>query len=212
MIAGVVLAAGRSSRLGRPKQLVELDGEPLIRHTVTEILRASLDLVIVVIGHEADAVRAAIGDLPVRVVVNPEYALGQSTSLRCGVNSLPPETEAAILLLGDQPGVSAEMIDALRREWSQSRAPVVAPRYRGGIGNPVLFARSVFPELRAVEGDTGAKPIVHAHRRAGDLRLVPIDQPAPRDIDTQADVDDLLSGAFKLTASPPANANARRRV
>ncbi|MFN8593074.1 MAG: nucleotidyltransferase family protein [Thermomicrobiales bacterium] len=192
MIAGVVLAAGRSSRLGRPKQLVPLEGEPLIRHTIRAILRSSLDRVIVVAGHEALAVHAALADLPVAVVVNPNYALGQSTSLRCGVDALPAETEAAVFLLGDQPRVRAETIDALVQAWRQTGAPVVAPLYRDGIGNPVLFARSVFPELRAVEGDTGAKPVVQGHRRAGDLHLAPVDAPAPCDLDTEADYAALL--------------------
>ena len=150
------------------------------------------------VRHEADAVRAAIRDLPVTIVVNPDYALGQSTSIRAGLAAVSPDAVAAMVLLGDQPGIRAGTIDALLDAWPETGAPIVAPRYRDGIGNPVLFARRVFPELLAVEGDTGAKSVVAAHQRAGNLLLVPIDQPAPSDVDTPGDVSE-LSASLALT-------------
>jgi molybdenum cofactor cytidylyltransferase len=192
VITGVVLAAGRSSRLGRPKQLLPFGNEPLLRYTVRRILKSSLDEVLVVVGHEAEAVTATIADLPVRVIVNPDAALGQSTSVQAGLANLAPQTEAVVFFLGDQPGIDATIIDALVAAWRESRAPVVAPRYRDGIGNPVLFDRSAFAELASLDGDSGARPIVREHERAGDLLLVPVDRPRPRDIDTEADYAALL--------------------
>lgn len=193
MIAGIVLAAGRSSRLGRNKQLLPLHGQPLLRHTLRRVLASRLDAVILVVGHEADAVREAARGLPVTVVSNPDYAEGQSTSVRAGLAALPPNTEAAVFILGDQPGTDGEVIDALIDAWRESGAPVVAPRFTDRTGNPVLFDRRVFPEFDALTGDTGAKPVVAAHRRAGDLLLVPIEQPAPRDVDTDEDFNALLA-------------------
>jgi molybdenum cofactor cytidylyltransferase len=193
VIAGVVLAAGRSSRLGRPKQLLPLAGEPLIRHTARRALAAPLDEVIVVVGHEGEAVRAALADLPVRIVVNPDAERGQSTSVLAGLATLGPETEAVIFLLGDQPGVDTKVIDALASVWRETGAPVVAPRYQNGMGNPVLFDRRTFLEFETLTGDAGARPIVRAHAAAGDLRLVPVAGSAPPDVDTEADYAALLA-------------------
>ncbi|MBA3449792.1 MAG: nucleotidyltransferase family protein [Chloroflexia bacterium] len=201
MIVGIVLAAGRSSRLGRPKQLLPVGGEPLLRYTLGRVLASSLDQVTVVVGHEADEVRAALAGFPVGLVLNPDAALGQSTSVIAGMLALPPETEAAVMLLGDQPEVEPTVIDALIAAWRETRAPVVAPRYSDGMGNPVLFDRSLFPELTTLAGDTGARPIVLAHRNADTLLLVPVASPAPPDVDTEEDYAALL--ASLPPAAPP---------
>lgn len=198
MIAGVVLAAGTSSRLGRPKQLLPVGGEPLVRHTLRAILASKLDDVLVVLGHEADAVQSAIAALPVRVVHNPDFARGQSTSVRAGLAALAPETEAAVFLLGDQPGVDPDVIDALITAWRDTNAPIVAPRYTGGIGNPILFDRRLFPELGTLEGDRGANRIVRLLERQGRLEIVPIHHPAPPDVDIESDYTALLAA----TTSP----------
>jgi molybdenum cofactor cytidylyltransferase len=104
-----------------------------------------LDEVILIVGHEAAAVRAAVADLPVQIVENPAAAQGQSTSVLAGLAVIPPTTEAVVFLLGDQPGIDPNVIDALIATWRESHAPVVAPRYEDGMGNPVLFDRRVFP-------------------------------------------------------------------
>ncbi len=200
MIAGIVLAAGRSSRLGRPKQLLPLQGEPLIRHTLRRVLASSLDRVLLVIGHEADEVRAAVAGLSVDCVVNPDAAAGQSTSVRAGLAALPPDAEAAVFILGDQPGIDPNVIDALIASWRTSGAPVVAPRYEDRIGNPVLFDRRIFPELATLEGDSGARPVVRAYHDAGDLHLTPVAGPAPPDVDTEVDYAALLA---VLPEQPP---------
>ena len=193
MIAGIVLAAGRSSRLGRPKQLLAIQDEPLLRYTLRRVLASRLDEVVLVLGHKADTIRETIADLPVTIVVNPDYTLGQSTSVRAGLAALPTETDAAVFLLGDQPGVNPDVIDALIERWRESGAPVVAPRYANGPSNPILFDRHVFPEFADLAGDSGAKPIVEAHRCAGTLATVPVAAPAPRDVDTEEDFTALLS-------------------
>jgi molybdenum cofactor cytidylyltransferase len=197
VIAGIILAAGRSSRLGRPKQLLPLHGEPLIRHTLRRVLASSLDQVIVVVGHEADEVCAAVAGLTAACVFNPDAATGQSTSVRTGLAALSPDVAAAVFLLSDQPGVDPNVIDALIAAWRESRSAVVAPRYEDRIGNPVLFDRRVFPELALLEGDTGARPVVRAYQDSGELQLVPVHGAAPPDVDTEADY------AALIAASPP---------
>lgn len=206
MIAGIVLAAGRSSRLGRPKQLLSIHGEPLLRYTVRRILASALDEIIVVIGHEADAVRAAIADLPIEVVFNPDAALGQSTSVIAGLRALTPGTEATVFLLGDQPGIDPAVIDALIASWQETGAPVVAPRYADGIANPVLFDVRVFPELAGLRGDTGARAIVRAREKHGELSTVAIPWPAPPDIDTEADYAAMLASLSESTRAAPQSA------
>ena len=203
MIVGIVLAAGRSSRLGRPKQLLPVLGEPLIRHTLRRVLASSLDQVILVVGHEAEEVCDTVSDLRVTCVFNPDAAAGQSTSVRAGVNALSPAVEAAVFILGDQPGIDPAVIDVVIAAWRTSGAPVAAPRYEDRMGNPVLFDRRVFPELAALEGDTGARPVVRAYHDSGDLHVVPVAGHAPPDVDTEADYTALIATISQQPASAP---------
>jgi molybdenum cofactor cytidylyltransferase len=191
-IAGVILAAGRSARLGRPKQLLPLAGRPLLAHTLGHAIASTLDEVILVLGHEAATIAAAVGDLGQRTIINPDHAAGQSTSVRAGLAALPPDSGAVLFLLGDQPSVTAEIIDTLLSGYRADPAPILVPVYGTERGNPVLFDRALFPELSRVSGDEGARAIVRAHR--GDVRLMPVpgDQP-PQDVDTEADYQRLLA-------------------
>ncbi|MFQ3631560.1 NTP transferase domain-containing protein [Roseiflexus sp.] len=159
-IAGIILAAGTSSRMGRSKQLLDWGGRPLVRAIAETALAAGLDEVIVVIGSIAGEVGAALADLPVRLAPNPLAAAGQSTSLRAGIAALSPKVAAAVILLADQPFVTAAIIEALVRAWRDRYAPIVAPVFAGTRGNPVLFDRSMFAELLAIEGDQGARSII----------------------------------------------------
>ncbi|MFT4038494.1 MAG: nucleotidyltransferase family protein [Thermomicrobiales bacterium] len=194
MIAGVVLAAGRSSRLGRPKQLLDLHGQPLLRVTLDRVLAAHLDVVYVVLGHEAEAIRAAIAGLPVQIIHNPDAAQGQSTSVLAGINAAATgDPEAVVFLLGDQPQIAPALIDALTARWRETGAGVVAPEYTDGIGNPILFDRRVLPDLASLTGDVGARDVVRAHKASGDIALVPVPAPAPRDVDTEDDYAALLA-------------------
>ena len=203
MIAGIVLAAGRSSRLGRPKQLLPVRGEPLIRYTLRRVLSSSLDQALLVVGHEADEVRDAVAGLPVECVFNPDAAAGQSTSVRAGLAALSPEIGAAVFILGDQPGIDPNVIDALIASWRTSSAPVVVPHYQDRMGNPVLFDRRVFPELAALKGDTGARPVVRAYHDSGELQVVPVAGPAPPDVDTEADYAALIAALSEQPAHVP---------
>lgn len=194
MISGVILAAGGSSRLGRPKQLLPLGGLPLLAHALRHATASSLDQVVLVLGHEAAAISAALGEsaAPVKIVVNPNYAAGQSTSVRAGLDALDPTSHAALFLLGDQPQVGPGLIDALLTAYRATNPPLVVPTYGGRPGNPILFDRALFPELAAIEGDEGARGVVRAH--AADALRLPVGAgPPPPDVDTEADYAALLA-------------------
>lgn len=199
MIVGIVLAAGRSSRLGRPKQLLPLAGQSLIRHTVRRVLESSLDQVIVVVGEDR-AVRKALDGLPVGFVANPRAAEGQSTSIVAAIASLmnepatssEREIEAVVMLLGDQPTIDPSVIDAVIHSWRETSAPVVATHYRDLVGSPVLFARALFPELLRLQGDIGARDIIRAKRESGELATVTIASLSPPDVDTEDDYRRLI--------------------
>ena len=191
MIAAVVLAAGTASRMGQQKLLLPMEeGRPLVRLSVERVVAAGLDDVVVVLGRDADGVGAALAGLPVRTVVNPRYAEGQSTSLRVGLDALRPETEAAVIALGDQPLPEPKLLGRLVATHRQTRQPVVVPRYRDGRGNPVLFSAVLFDELRAVTGDQGGRGVVA--RDPGRVAEVAVDAPMPADVDTWADYESLV--------------------
>ena len=183
-VAGIVLAAGMSRRLGRPKQLLELDGTPLVAHVVDRALASSLDEIIVVTGAHDVAVRSALARRDVRFAHNCRFQEGQGASLAIGAGALRNDIDAAVVLLGDQPGISTAVIDRAIDERRVSRAPVVMARYGQKRGHPVLFGHELFPELRALTEDLGGREIVHAHR--DDLALVDggADAP-PLDVDTE---------------------------
>jgi molybdenum cofactor cytidylyltransferase len=182
-IVGVVLAAGLSRRLGRPKQLLTLDDKPLIAHVVERALHSRLDEVIVVTGAHEDRIRAALDGLPIRFVHNTRYVDGQGTSLAAGIVSLGEEVDAAVILLSDQPSVSPDVINTEIDAWRLSQAPVVMARYGEQRGHPVLFGRELFPELMRLNGDTGGREVIRAHQ-AG-VVLVDGGAPSPpADVDT----------------------------
>jgi molybdenum cofactor cytidylyltransferase len=189
-VAGIILAAGASSRMGRQKQLLDWGGRPLVRAVAEQALAARLDQVIAVVGSARDEVTAALAGLPLRVVANPAYAEGQSSSLRAGVAALGPEVTATLILLGDQPFVSAAIIDRIVAAWRATGAAIVAPLYQGQRGNPVLFARPIFPQLLTLVGDQGARALLAADPAR--VYLVPFDDPRPlADIDTPEDYERL---------------------
>jgi len=190
-VAAVVLAAGLSRRMGRAKLLLPLGGRPVIRVSVEAVIAAGLAPVVVVAGAERAGVEEALAGLPVEIALNPHPESGQASSVRVGIAALPPEPAAALIALGDQPFVPAEVIPALRAELERTGKAIAVPSYQGALGNPVLFRRGVFGELLALAGDRGARPIIE--RDAGRVAVVPFDVPMPRDLDTPEDYDGLRS-------------------
>lgn len=183
-IAGLILAAGRSTRMGGPNKLLEeINGRPLVRHVAEHVLASRARPVIVVTGHQQERVERALAGLPVTFVHNPDFAEGLSTSLKTGIAAVPPEADGAIVCLGDMPQVSAKLIDRLIAAFEPERgALVVIPTIDGKRGNPVLWARRFFPDLAAVEGDVGARHLIGGYAEA--VAEVPID-----DAGAQTDVD-----------------------
>jgi molybdenum cofactor cytidylyltransferase len=163
-VAAVILAAGGSSRFGSPKQLARWQETTFIERAVEVALAAPVEPVVVVLGANAAACRAALGQRPVEIVVNPAWAEGQSGSLRAGLAVLPPQVSAAVFLPVDQPGLTPAVITALIERHRQTLAPVIWPEYEGQRGNPVLFDRALFGQLAAVSGDTGGRPVLLAHQ------------------------------------------------
>ena len=199
MITGVVLAGGMSSRLGRPKQLLELDGRPLLQHAVDAAAGAGLGEVVVVLGHGAAEVESALTLPPgARAVLNPRYRDGQSSSLKAGLAATGPGSEAAVVLLGDQPGVTVDAVRAVVSAFEERRAPILRARYSAGWGHPVLLARSIWPDAERLEGDVGARALMFAH--ADLLEEVPVQGARPEDVDTWADFERVRWG---LRPEPP---------
>lgn len=163
-VAGVILAAGGSQRMGRPKQLLPWHGKPLIQHVVDAALQAELNPVIVVTGDAHDQVANVLEGSVVQLVHNLDWSSGQSSSVRAGVQALPPNVGAAVFLLADQPLIPPALIKALVENHAFNLAPIVAPLVDGQRGNPVLFDRDTFPDLLTVQGDRGGRAIFSRHR------------------------------------------------
>jgi molybdenum cofactor cytidylyltransferase len=191
LITAVVLAAGLSRRMGRAKLLLDLDGKTIIRRSVEGVLAGGVDAAVVVVPPAPQALEAALQGLPVTLAVNASPESGQSRSIRVGIQALPPGTEAVLIALGDQPSVPVAVVRGLIERWRATGAPIVAPRYREGRGNPVLFSAELAPELLALEGDQGARPIIE--RDAGRVELLEVDEPMPADVDTPEDIQRLRS-------------------
>lgn len=196
MITGILLAAGTSSRMGAAKQLLPWRGEPLVRHVARQALESDLEELVVVLGHEAAAVEAALDGLAVRCVRNADYAMGQASSLRAGLQALPPFAAATVVLLCDQPLVAPALINEITAAFRQATPPPVAviPRYEGQRGNPVLLARPLFAELMTLEGDEGARRVLQRHG-PGVRWLDVADAAAVTDVDTLEEYETLSTSA-----------------
>lgn len=189
----VVLAAGSSSRLGQPKQLLKFERETLLRRAVRVALETSSHPVVAVLGYRAHVMREEIVDLNALMVVNQEWQEGMGSSIRCGLgraleSAAPAEIEAAILMLCDQPFVTSSVIERLINAYREGHAPVVASKYEAGgektLGAPALFSRALFPELMTLDGAEGAKRIIARHHE----EAVRISMPeAAFDVDTPGD-------------------------
>ena len=185
-VAAVVLAAGRSIRMGAINKLIaKIGGKPLVRIAAEQALASHARPVIVVTGHQREKVEAALEGLNVRFVHNPDYAEGLGTSLRAGIAAVPKNADGAIVCLGDMPQVDAKLIDTLLEVFNpESGAFIVVPTTDGHRGNPVVWARRFFPDLMAIGGDFGARYLIGNYAEAvvevpvtGDAALVDVDTP-----------------------------------
>jgi molybdenum cofactor cytidylyltransferase len=165
-VAGVVLAAGSSTRMGENKLLFDLDGESVVRRAVRRAAAAGLDPVIAVLGHEAELVRRELDGLDpaCRIVVNSDYESGINSSLKTGIAALPATAVAAVVMLADMPLVTAKMIATLVTRYRASEAPLVISDYEGVNAPPMLYDRALFEELRVMEGEGCGREVVRRHR------------------------------------------------
>jgi molybdenum cofactor cytidylyltransferase len=187
VIAAVVLAAGLSRRMGQAKLLMPVGGRAIVRYVVESVLAGGVDLVWVVTGPDVEPIEAALAGLEVQIAVNPAPEEGQASSLRAGIAALPASVDAVLIALGDQPSLAPSIIPALLAARRTSPKLIVAPRYRDGQGNPVLFKREIFPELLRLTGDQGARPIIQ--KEPARVEWVDLDLPMPPDVDTLDDYE-----------------------
>ena len=184
----VILAGGGSRKLGTPKQLVEFQGQSLLRRAAQTALSCECEYTIVVVGSSAEEIGREIRDLHVETVVNDEWEAGISTSLRKGLTKLmesDPDLAAVVIMLSDQPFVNRKTVRSLIETYHASGKPIVASEYDGVLGVPALFDREVFDELLELEGDAGARVAI---RQASDSRIATVAAPeAAFDVDTPAD-------------------------
>lgn len=187
----IILAAGPSRRLGKPKQLLPWGGPTLLGTVVAQTLEWPVDSVWVVLGSRFEEVLQSVDLGDAGVVENPEWEEGMASSLRVGLDvaSRDPSTEAALIVMGDQPGIDPAVVEALLKHRKTSDALAVVPKYRYVRGHPVLIARTLWSRLMSLEGDQGGRDLLQAHPEW--VEEVIFEQLAPRDVDTSDDVRDL---------------------
>ena len=190
-IAVIILAAGSSSRLGEPKQLLEHDGKSLLQKAIDAAINAHTNPVIVVLGANADQISKEINKSKIQVIINSEWEEGMASSVRVGLNEVlfsSPSTEVVILMVCDQPYISPDLIKDLIDTYKQTGNPIVTCNYGEAIGPPALFHRSLFNELMELNGDVGARKIIQRH---SDKVATVLFTKGKIDIDTKEDYDAL---------------------
>ena len=186
-VAGVLLAAGTSSRMGRNKLFLPLNGTSVLRRAVATAVDAGLDPVLVVLGHESERALAELDGIPCTPLVNRQYAQGMNTSVSAGIAAVPGDATGAVVMLADMPFVSAAMVRAVVERFRAGDAPLVVSTYGNVLAPPILYGRLLFDELRSLDGDGCGKRVVKAHRaEAVELQWPPA---ALSDLDVPEDVD-----------------------
>lgn len=189
-VSAIVLAAGMSTRIGSPKQLLEIGGKPLLAIALETLGRSQIQEIVVVLGASADLIRRQVDLDGTKVVVNEAYHEGMGTSLRVGLAAVNPHAKAALVVLADQPFLQPSTIDALIDQHDEHQPQIAIPLYRGFRGNPVLLDRSVFPELAGLSGDIGCRAVFGDHTE--NILKVPVNDPGILlDVDTKADYENL---------------------
>jgi molybdenum cofactor cytidylyltransferase len=167
MIVAVVLSAGESNRMGRPKALLPIDGVRFVEKIVLTLKSTNVGNIVVVLGHNAEEMREKIGDLPVTILINRDYQHGQLSSLQVAIRHLESSggpVDGILVHLVDHPYIEAKLVNLMIDRFYETQRLIVVPRFQGRRGHPVIFARALFAELLAAGTEQGAKPVVHAHR------------------------------------------------
>jgi molybdenum cofactor cytidylyltransferase len=165
MISAVILSAGESSRMGRPKALLPIDGQTFIERIVASLKLGGIERIVVVLGFNAEELRRQTDHLAVDVLINPDYQRGQLSSLQVAVRHLQTDTKCHGMMvhLVDHPYIDPQLVQLMLRRFDESKPLIVVPRYRGKRGHPVIFSRALFAELLDAPLDQGAKAVVNAH-------------------------------------------------
>ncbi len=188
MISAIILAAGESERMDKCKQLLKICGKNMVEKVVETVKDSQVDETIVVLGHKADQVLEKLPEENLKIVFNPDYQKGMSTSLKAGIRKLGEETEAVLIVLADQPLVEPEVINRMIKEYEENDGLILAPVYEGERGNPVILDISLKDEMMNVEGDVGARNILK--NRGEDFRKIEVGTPSVvMDVDTREDVE-----------------------
>lgn len=190
-ISGVILAAGSSSRMKDLKPLLPFRGKPLLEGIIATALHSELDRIVVVLGHEADRIVRKIDFSGVGLVINENFGAGQSSSMQVGLKEVRADSRAVVFLLADQPLISVETINHLIRSYRHSPADIIAPGSAERKGNPVLFSRSLFPEIMKISGDRGGRALFSMFRET--IRYLELSKDSLFfDLDTPEDYEKLI--------------------